>query len=157
MDAKFEDGAERALSLRAQTTEDLPIIAALVQDAVLPVTEILWDRKTRRFVSLINRFRWEDKDNAEAENRPFERVQTLLTISDVTAVCSQGVDRAEKDVILSILNMEWLPGEDGTGDLLLTLAGDGAIRVSAETLSIDLRDVTRPYKAVSGKAPAHPL
>jgi hypothetical protein len=46
-DAKFEDGAEQALSLKAETAEDLAVISALVQDAVLPATEMRWDRKGR--------------------------------------------------------------------------------------------------------------
>ena len=47
------------------------------------------------------------------------------------------------------------PGEDGTGRVVLTLAGDGAIRLSVEALELHLRDVTRPYSAPSGKAPDH--
>jgi len=44
---------------------------------------------------------------------------------------------------------------EGPGRLTLTLAGDGAIELEVEALEISLRDTTRPYRAVSGKAPAH--
>ncbi|WP_406720349.1 MULTISPECIES: DUF2948 family protein [Thioclava] len=154
-DARFEDGAERALALRAETAEDLPVISALVQDCVLPVTEIRYDRARRQLALLVNRFRWEDRAAAEAEGRAYERVQSLLVVSEVLAVRSQGVDRAEKDLVLSILDLVWTPAEDGAGELVLTLAGDGAIAVSVEALAVDLRDVTKPYKAVSGKVPQH--
>ena len=155
-DARFEDAAEGALSLRAETPEDLGVIATLVQDAVLPITEIVWEAKARRLALLVNRFRWEDKTRAEAEGRDYERVQSLLVISDVTRVASSGIDRKDRDLVLSLLDLSWEPGEDGGGQLVLTLAGDGAIAASAECLSVDLRDVTRPYKAVSGAAPVHP-
>ena len=155
-DARFEDAAEGALSLRAETPEDLGVIATLVQDAVLPITEIVWEAKARRLALLVNRFRWEDKARAEAEGRDYERVQSLLVISDVTRVASSGIDRKDRDLVLSLLDLSWEPGEDGGGQLVLTLAGDGAIAASAECLSVDLRDVTRPYKAVSGAAPVHP-
>ena len=39
--------------------------------------------------------------------------------------------------------------------LTLTFAGDGAVAIDAECLSVDLRDVTRPYLAVSGDLPRH--
>ncbi|WP_339113344.1 DUF2948 family protein [Thioclava sp. GXIMD2076] len=154
-DARFEDGAEQALSLRAETAEDLPVISALVQDCVLPVTEIRFDRARRKLALLVNRFRWEDREAAEAEGRPYERVQSLLVVSEVLSVRSQGVDRSEKDMVLSILDLVWTPAADGAGELMLTLAGDGAIALSVEALAVDLRDVTKPYRAVSGKVPSH--
>jgi hypothetical protein len=40
--------------------------------------------------------------------------------------------------------------------VILTLAGDGAIRLSVEALDVTLKDVTRPYVAPSGKLPGHP-
>ncbi|MFT3690035.1 DUF2948 family protein [Paenirhodobacter sp.] len=155
-DARFEDGGEGPLTLRAETPEDLAVIATLVQDAVLTLGDVAWDAKARRLAFLLNRFRWEDKAAAEAENRPYERVRSLLVISDVTRVASQGIDRNDRDTVISLLDLHWTPGADGTGALELALAGDGAISVSAECLSVDLRDVTRPYRAVSGAAPHHP-
>lgn len=155
-DARFEDGDERALALVAVAPEDVPVISALAQDAIFPVTEIRWDRTARRFALLLNRFRWEDAPAARRDARPFERVQSLLVIGDVTAVASQGFSRDDTDLVMSLLAMEWEPGTDGTGRVVLTLAGDGAIAVSAECVDISLRDVTRPYRAVSGKAPQHP-
>ena len=148
-DAKFEDGGEKALRLKALDADELPVIASLVQDAVFPGSEMTWDRRRRRFALLLNRFRWEDR-------RAPERVQSVLTIEDATRVGSQGVGRGDADTVLSLLTLDWEPGEDGTGALVLTLAGDGAIRVEVEALEVTLTDVTRPYVAPSGKVPGHP-
>ena len=155
-DARFEDGGESALRLMAQDADSLEIISALVQDAVFPAAEMKWRAKARDFAILLNRFRWEDKDNAEARKRPYERVQTVLVISDVVRVFSQGVDRSDPEMILSLLSLAWEPDEDGTGRITLTLAGDGAIALDVECLNLSLQDVTRPYIAPSGKAPDHP-
>ena len=155
-DARFEDGGESALRLMAQDADSLEIISALVQDSVFPAAEMKWRAKARDFAILLNRFRWEDKDNAEARKRPYERVQTVLVISDVVRVFSQGVDRSAPEMILSLLSLAWEPGEDGTGRITLTLAGDGAIALEVECLNLSLQDVTRPYIAPSGKAPDHP-
>jgi hypothetical protein len=155
-DARFEDGGERPLRLKALDADDMPIVAALVQDAVFPLTEMSWDQRERRFAILLNRFRWEDKAAAERGSREFERVQTVMVIDDVMAVRSQGFDRVDKDLVLSILTMSFQPGEDGSGQVEITLAGDGAIRFDVEALGITLHDVTRPYFAPSGHAPDHP-
>ena len=151
-DARFEDGREAPLNLAALDAEDLPVLAALCQDAVFPITEMSFGRKARRFAVLLNRFRWEDAANRRA--RP-ERVQSVLVVEHVLSVSSQGVDRADTDVILSLLSLEFQPGADGGGQVLLTLAGDGAIRLDVESLEVSLRDVTRPYVAPSGKIPDH--
>lgn len=155
-DATFEDGREKPLRLKALDSEDLGVLAALVQDAVFPAAEMKWDTKARRFAILLNRFRWEDADNARLRKRGFERVQSLLVIEDAVKVQTQGVDKAEADMVYSLLSIGFEAGEDGTGRVELTLAGDGAIAIDVEALEVLLRDVTRPYIAPSAKAPTHP-
>ena len=155
-DARFEDGAENALYLTAQDAEDLAVISALMQDAVFPITEMVWNSKTRKFALLLNRFRWEDREAAQKQGRIFERVRSVLSVADVAKVTSQGIERGDKDVILSALSITFQPGPDGTGRVVLTLAGDGAVALDVECLDITLRDVTRPYLARSKQAPSHP-
>lgn len=154
-DARFEDSREAPLNLGALDAEDLQVVSALVQDAVFPVTEMTWRGKERRFAILLNRFRWEDRENAEKRRRDVERVQSLLVVENVVSVASQGVDRSDKDMILSALALEFEAGPDGNGAVTLTLAGDGAIRLSVEALEVSLKDVTRPYVAPSKQVPDH--
>jgi hypothetical protein len=149
-DARFKDGAERPLRLRALDTDDLAVIAAITQDAVFPASEMRWDRKARRFALLVNRFRWEN-----GRQQP-ERVQSVLAFEDVMAVQSQGIDKADPDLVCSLLSISFTPAADGAGRIELTLAGDGAIALQVEALEVVLRDVTQPYAAPSGKAPRHP-
>lgn len=155
-DARFEDGSERPLRLRAVDADDLAVISSLVQDAILPISEMRWQKGRRRFALLLNRFRWEDVPAAERRGRAFERVQAVLAFDDVTRVQVQGLDRSDGETVLSILSLDFEPGEDGTGRVVLTLAGDGAVALDVETLEVALQDVTRPYIAPSKRAPRHP-
>lgn len=155
-DARYEDGAEPPLRLLAQTADDLAVISALLQDAVLQITEMRYDRRRRRFALLVNRFRWEDRDRAERAGRPYERVRSLVVVDGVLAVASQGIDRRERDTVLSVLSLEFLPAAEGAGRVLVTLAGDGAVALDVECLDVALRDVTRPYLAPSRRLPRHP-
>ncbi len=155
-DARFEDaGPEAPLALRALEPDDVPVLATLVQDAVFPITEMTWQRRRRRFAVLLNRFRWEDAEAATRARRPFERVRALLVATDVLRVETQGIDLRDRDTVLSLLGVAFEPGPDGTGRLVLTLAGDGAVALEVEALDLTLRDVTRPYRAPSGRAPDH--
>lgn len=155
-DATFEEGRETPLYLAALDLEDLQVVSALSQDAVFPITEMRWQARARRFALLLNRFRWEDLPAAERHKRTPERVQSLLVIDNVLKVSSQGIDRGDKDLVLSLLAVTFTPGEDGMGEVLLTLAGDGAIRLEVEALEVTLKDVTRPYVAPSRTVPKHP-
>ncbi|RBW58753.1 DUF2948 family protein [Ruegeria sp. A3M17] len=155
-DASFEDGREAPLNLGAEDADDLQVISTLAQDAIFPITEMTWRPSERRFGLLLNRFRWEDKDAAARRDRPFERVQSVLVFDSVLSVASQGVERGDKEMVMSLLSIDFEAGEDGAGQIMLTLAGDGSIRLSVEALDVTLKDVTRPYQAPSGQAPHHP-
>jgi hypothetical protein len=117
---------------------------------VLPVSEMSWRPKERRFALLVNRFRWEANQLGYAE-----RVQAVLSFEDVQSIQTQGFDRADPDLILSLLNVTFEADTDGMGYCIVTLAGDGAIRLNVEALEASLRDVTRPYVAPSGMMPNH--
>ena len=82
-DARFEDGEDKALNLGAFDKNDLEIVSSLIQDSILPASEIKWLSNSNKLALLINRFRWEDKDLALSQGRKLERVQSLLMISHV--------------------------------------------------------------------------
>lgn len=154
-DARFEDADEGPLRLRAEDADDLQVISTLSQDAVCPASELKWRKRARQFAMLINRFRWEDDATAKRIGRAAERVQSLLVIDDVLHVATQGVQPGDVDTVLSLLTIDFEPDEDGMGALILTFAGDGAIKINVEAVNVSLQDVTRPYKAPSGKTPQH--
>ena len=149
-DARFEDASPRPLNLGAMDPDDLAILSALVQDAVLPATEITYSRKDRRLALLLNRLRHEEP-RAEVE-----RVQSVLVIENALGVASQGITRGDADTVLQVLALAFVPGEEGAGFVEITFAGDGAIRARVEALEARVKDVTRPYLAPSGKRPEHP-
>jgi hypothetical protein len=116
---------------------------------------MIWDASQRRFAILINRFRWEDRSLRDQSGHAVERVQTVLSIDNVLGIASQGIERANKDMIFSALSLQFEPEPDAGGTVLLTLAGDGAIKLSVEALEVRLKDVTRPYRALSKTVPGH--
>ncbi|MEL6235716.1 MAG: DUF2948 family protein [Pseudomonadota bacterium] len=113
-DARFEEGADGPLLLRAETPADLSVLSTLLQDAVGQVEDTAWMPKRRRFALLLTRFRWEDKSAAERSGRGYERVRALLTIENVLAVQASGLDPKARDLVFSLLSIgldpDSLPG-----------------------------------------------
>ena len=152
-DARFEDGVDAPLNLGALDAEDLTVLSSLAQDAVFPASEMRWMKGEGRFALLLNRMRWED--GAKTRSAP-ERVQSVLVFSNVQSVASQGVPKGDADTVLSLLGISFEQTDAPSGHVILTLAGDGAIRLAVEALDVTLKDVTRPYLAPSKKRPSHP-
>ena len=152
-DARFEDGREAPLNLGALDVEDLNVLSSLAQDSVFPASEMRWHRSGARFALLLNRVRWED--DGKSRHVP-ERVQSVLMFNTVQSVASQGVPKGDADTILSLLSVTFEETDAPSGHIILTLAGDGAIRLSVEAIDATLKDVTRPYQALSKKLPSHP-
>ncbi len=155
-DARFEDGAPAAPAapaLLATDAEDLAVISALVQDALLSPDQIRYDRRRRRVALLLNRFCWEPRPDAPATVPA--RVRSLLVFGDVRVVRAQGIRQHDPDAILSLLAIEHAPGADAAATLTIRVAGDGALRLEVECIDVVLRDLSSPWPAASGRAPAH--
>lgn len=150
-DAKFEDGAEKPIRLKAIDADDIPIISSLIQDSILPSSEISWLPKENRFGLLLNRFRWENK------TKDPERVQTVLVFDSVMSAKTNGIDPSDKDQVLSILALEFKASSDAAGAISIILAGDGEILLDVECIDITLKDATQPYIAPSKSVPIHNL
>ena len=59
------DGVSGAASggevkLAATDPEDIAVLSALLQDAVIPISEMIYLAAESRFAMVANRFRWED-------------------------------------------------------------------------------------------------
>ena len=157
VDASFADGAENPVRLRAENAEDLAVISALIQDAVGQNGETSWQPRKHSFALLINRFRWEDKEAAEAQKRPYERVQSTLVFDSALKVGGEGLNPGDKEQIFALLALQFTPSEDGAGTLTLILEGDGAIHLEVECIDVTLTDVSRPYVARAKHVPHHPV
>ncbi len=145
-DARFED-AETPLRLRADSAEDVPVLSALLQDAVATVGDAAWLPKRRRWALLLSRFRWEDAGAARRAGRPYERVRATLVVENVLSVRARGLDLGDPAAAFAVLSLAFEPGEDGVGTLRLTLAGGGDVALAVEALEVSLADVARPHQA----------
>ncbi len=149
-DASFADGAEKPVRIWAQDQDDLQVISSLVQDAIAERKEMIFERDQHSFSLLIKRFRWEDVPAAQAQNREFERVQSVLGFRSVQNVQYSGFLANDRDLAFDLIGI--LPKD---GALHLIFAGDGEIKLSVEAIDVYLTDVSRPYVAKAQSIPQH--
>lgn len=139
------------LKLVALDEQDLAIISAHCQDAVMKVADLDWSPVRKQFAAGINRFAWEAKRGWFRQHN--ERRRAALVFDRVLSVRSAGFDRADKDAVLELLALRWEAGDTPSGVVELVFAGGGTIRLGVECIEAVLSDLGAAWEA-SGR-PAH--
>jgi len=128
------------LRLIALDEEDLAIVSAHVQDAVLRVADINWLGREMHFVLGMNRFVWEAASGGSWRKHDYQRRRSALHFARVTKVQSIGIDR-HSGAVLELLAIRFEAVDPPSGEVVLDFAGGAAIRLSVEVLEIELTDL----------------
>ena len=136
--------SEGLLRLRAEDADDLAVISAVVQDALISVKDLTYDRDRRRFTLVANRFRWEGKpannsseDGLDNESS-FERRLCAVSFANVDTVSYRGFRRRDDERILSLLAIR--PGENA-GTIDLEFSGDATLRLGVSAINVHATDI----------------
>lgn len=133
------------LRLLAEDAEDLAVISAAVQDALVQVGDIAFEAEGRRLTIAFNRFCWETGRN--------ERVRAGLQLGDVLSVQARRLRRDTPKAVVCLLAVEFEPGEAPGGAVVFHFSGDADLRAEVECLDAVLADVSDPWPAK--RAPEH--
>jgi len=131
------------LKLRARDVEDLAVISAALQDALVPPGDIAHLADENSFVMAVNRFRWE---RGAAGGRG-ERIHAGLRFDAVRQVRYRGIDRHDRGRFLSLLAIAY-DGDAAEGRVVLHFAGGAAIRLEVGGLYCILADFGEPWPTV---------
>jgi hypothetical protein len=143
---------DEPLKLLARDPEDMDVFAALLQDALVPLTDVTYQKREKRFVLVANRFKWHADmpaaapppperegdarfEDGEAEP-PYERVNCGLCIERVQNVRYKDMRPTAKDEILNLLTIKAEPRV-----ITLLFSGGGAIRLEVSAIRARLEDL----------------
>ena len=143
---------DERLRIIALDAEDLAILSAHVQDAVLKVGDMVYLPKERRFAIAMNRFIWE---KAEGRRRNFERRRAALTFDRVTSARVAHIDRARPHAVLELLAVNFEATDAPAGLVTLVFAAGGAVQLAVEVIEIRLADLGAAWATVT--KPSHDL
>lgn len=142
------------LKLAALDAEDLTVISAHLQDAILRAEDLTYLAPERRFVLVLRRFDW-----AVEPGEPPRRRLAGLHFERVLAVRSRGMPAPGAEATLNLLALTFEPGEAPSGTLTLVFSGGAAIRLDVECVEARLKDLgpvweaeARPGHALSAEA-----
>jgi hypothetical protein len=139
-----------ALKLRARDAEDIEVLSACLQDALVDFTDMAYLKGESRFVLVATRFRWEDAP-LDGPQATFERVLCGVSFEGVRRVRMRGIDpRRDRHRIFELLAIR-----AGEGALYLVLAGGAEIRLDVDDIACHLKDLGESWPVF--ERPRHPL
>ena len=142
------------LKLIAFDAEDLSVISANLQDALMRVGDLAWLPAEKRFVAVSNRFDWVDALKSAAEEgggaiASYLRRRAGLRFERVRAAQISGIDLRRKGAILCLLAVSFESTDPPAGSVILRFADGGAIRLEVECIEAELKDLGPVWRAVS--------
>lgn len=129
------------LKLLALDSEDLDVISATTQDAVVRVADMGFAKSDRRFALLMNRYAWEEGD------RKGHRKRTALHFDRVKSARVAGIDTNARDGVLELLTIRYEDRPEADGIVELAFAGGGTVRLEVECLEARMQDLGAAWAA----------
>ena len=126
-----------ALKLLALDDEDLAIISAHLQDAIVRVGDMGYLPKTQRFALLLSRFDWDQK----AVGDTLVRRRAGLHFERVRHVRCRGFDPKARDSVLNLLAVTFEPTDAPSGHVTLAFSGGADIQFEVECIEARLSDL----------------
>ena len=139
--------AMELLKLAARDEEDLRIISAHMQDALVRVGDMTFLREKGCFALLANRFEW--LSHLRGEHDAPMQARTGLHFEHVRRVRSRNIRQDARDGVLELLAIAFHPAEEEeeAGFIDLIFAGDGIIRLEVECIQAWMEDLGECWQA----------
>ena len=126
------------LKLIARTVEDLTVVSAHLQDAIVSVNDVANLKKNKILLLQLIRFMWEDVEKGVF--RKNKRIRTILKFENVLNVLSRNVNQLKKDTFLDFLDIETNKMPDNNYEMKIIFSGDSIIKVICEVIEVTLDD-----------------
>ena len=135
------------LKLIGNNQEDLKIISAYLQDSIVNVRDIVFLKKNRTFIMMVNRFMWEDVERGLF--RKNKRIRCAVRFEEVIDVKSKNINQKNKNKPLECLAIKCNLFADETFRIKIFFSGDSIITIKAEVIGIILNDIGKSWDVKS--------
>jgi hypothetical protein len=135
------------LKLVALDHEDLKILSAHLQDAVLRLADMAYAPAEKRFAAVLSRFDWLAAEKDDGKHSNLRRCRCALRFDRVIRAQLHKIRPGEPSTFAELLAVTY--EEDGPpgGFVTLYFAGGGAVRLQVECIEAELRDLGDVWRA----------
>ncbi len=141
--------------LIAFDADDLAVVAAKLQDALVRVRDMAYLPQSKRFAMVASRFDWLKAVSNSGRRPGCERCQTGLHFGRVLKASCLGFNCKDQDLLLNLLDIQFKETQPPSGYIELIFSGGRALRLEVECVEAEVRDLGVRWKARS--APCHPI
>jgi hypothetical protein len=133
------------LKLIALDPDDLKILSAHLQDAVLRLSEMAYVPSERRFAAILDRFDWLATVGGDGSSN-MRRCRCALRFDRVKRAQVQNIRPGEPAAFAELLAITYEEAEPPSGTITLYFAGGGGVRLEVECIEAELRDLGVAWK-----------
>ena len=132
------------LKLTGKNEEDLKIISAYLQDSVVIVKDIVFLKKNRTFIMILNRFMWEDLEKGVFNKN--RRIRSAIKFEEVLEVNSKNINQKNKNKALEYLAIKCSLVSNNFFKIKIFFSGDSIITLISEVIEVTMNDLGKPWK-----------
>ena len=141
------------LRLIGNNEEDFKVISAHLQDSIVTAKNIVFLKKNKTFVMIVNRFMWEDIEKGVF--RKNKRIRCAVKFETVLRVKTKNINQNNKNKPLECLALKCMPTSNEGHEIKIFFAGNGIITIISETIEVAMEDIGKHWNVKS--VPIHKI
>ena len=141
------------LNLIGDNEEDLKVISAYLQDSIAVMRDMVFLKKNKTFIMMVNRFMWEDAEKGLLRSN--KRIRSAVRFEGVIQVKSKNINQKNPNKILEYLAMKCDSDEDDNKKIKIFFSGNGIIILILEAIDVVINDLGKSWNVKS--VPKHEI
>lgn len=134
------------LRLTALDAEDLAVVSAHLQDAILKASDVAFLPKDERLAMVVNRFNWSEAPRQLERRRAGVRIDRVKRVTRLNFTTG--------DTVHSLLAVVFHPAEEApAGTIELVFSGGMGLKAEVECIEVMLEDLGPAWE--TSRMPAH--
>ena len=134
----------KKIHLYGSDIEDYEVLSSLIQDAVIPTSEMKFDKLEKQFFIVCSRFSWENR----LQNKGNKRIVSGICFDNVIEVKKKNFPSFNSENILNFLTLKKV-----TGFIELIFSNNVLIKLEGNNISFRIDDLNKEWPTIF--SPSH--